>query len=197
MKRSLGTGIGLVAVLLTATLVLRRPGSHSRDVSAARPGMIVFRDGDETDPREHGRPVALVAAAPGVPDQVFRDAFSHVRPARGGSPTPARARANKKVLMQALGPYGVTNRRLDEVSDYYRCNRSRGEHWPHTPAAAVAVIQGDSVTGISITNPGSGYSSPPRVRVAGYPQVRVTAHLALGTDLRTNGRITALRLVNP
>jgi len=32
-------------------------------------------------------------------------------------PTPSAARDNKKVLMDALGPYGISNERLDEVSN--------------------------------------------------------------------------------
>ncbi len=186
----------IVAVIVAVGVVRERPGLDPQDVDEASDGTIIFRGGDETDKRDHGRPVALIAAALGVPDQVFRDAFSNVRPARGAGPTEARARANKKVLMDALGQYGITNRRLDEVSDYYRYNRSRGEHWPHTPATAVAVIRGDTVTDVRITNPGSGYSSPPRVIVAGHPQVKAVAQLAFGTDFRTNGSIKSLTIVS-
>src|ERR1051325_7086572 len=75
---------------------------------------VVFSGGHETDPRDHGRPVVLVAGALGVQPQVFRDAFSHVRPApRGTEPDPRQVRENKAALMSALGRYGVTNDRLD------------------------------------------------------------------------------------
>ena len=89
---------------------------------------VVFTGGHETDPRDRGRPVALVAAALGVPADVFREAFTHVRPAPAGTqPDPEAVRRNKDALMAALAPYGVTNDRLDAVSNHYRYVRSRGE----------------------------------------------------------------------
>ena len=60
---------------------------------------VVFSEGHDTDPRDHGRPVALVAGALGVTSEVFRDAFSRVHPAgpdRG--PSPEEARANKAAV---------------------------------------------------------------------------------------------------
>ena len=66
-------------------------------------GTVVFRGGYETDPRDKGRPVVLIASALGVKPEVFRDAFSKVKPARNGQPTPEHARANKQVLDAYLG----------------------------------------------------------------------------------------------
>ena len=78
---------------------------------------VVFSGGHDTVPVDHGRPVVLIAAALGVKDEVFREAFSHVHPAGPGSggPTGEEARANKAALMKALGKYGITNERLDAV----------------------------------------------------------------------------------
>ena len=69
--------------------------------------------------------------------------------------------------MAALAPYGVTNERLDTVSNYYRYVRSRGELWPTQPAAAYALVRRGVVTGYVVTSGGSGYSSPPIVTVPG------------------------------
>ncbi len=69
-----------------------RPPARSFSAVAMKP-IRVTADG----------PVALIAAALGVESQVFRDAFSGVHPARGRGPTDAEARANKQVLMAALG----------------------------------------------------------------------------------------------
>src|SRR4051812_47520904 len=90
-------------------------------VSRARPGdefPVTFTGGHDTDPRDGGRPVVLVAAGLGVPPEVFREAFRGVTPARNGRPSAEEARRNKEALMKVLGPRGVTNDRLDEVSNY-------------------------------------------------------------------------------
>src|SRR5580700_7405375 len=81
---------------------------------------LTISAGHQTDQRDHGRPVILIAAALGVPADVFREAFTHVTPApRGTEPDPAQVRRNKAALMGALAPYGVTNELLDRVSTYY------------------------------------------------------------------------------
>ena len=101
---------------------------------------LIFSGGHETDPRDHGRPVILIAAALKVPPEVFREAFSHVHPAGPGSggPTDAEARANKHALMDALGKYGVTDEILNEVSNRYRYRSGAGELWPTHEAAGYA-----------------------------------------------------------
>src|SRR5262249_3813438 len=130
---------------------------------------ITFSEGHETDPRDHGRPVILIASALGVAPEVFREAFSHVHPAgpnRNG-PTDEEARANKAALMSALGKYGVTNDRLNEVSNYYRYMGVKGQMWKIKPAVANALVQNGVVTGYEIVDGGAGYSSPPQVTVPG------------------------------
>ena len=172
-----------------------RPRDDER-AEPAQPGDVVFRGGYETDRRDGGRPVALIDAALGVKPQVFRDAFSRVTPARGGDgPSPALARRNKQVLMDALGKHGITNDRLDEVSNFYRYRPEGGELWRHAPARATAVIEDGRVTGLRITSAGYGYLTPPRVTVAGHEDIRIEATLGFSTDLRKNGRVTELKIV--
>lgn len=153
---------------------------------------VSISGGYDTDPRDHGRPVVLVAAALGVPDEVFRETFTHVTPSRNGPPTGEQARKNKEALMRGLGKYGVTNDRLDEVSNYYRYRRDHGEMWKHVPAAAYATVKDGVITGVTLTNPGAGYSSMPTFTVPGPPEVQIKATLAYGKDLPTNGSIKDL-----
>lgn len=152
---------------------------------------ITFTGGHETFGPDRGRPVVLVAGALGVPPEVFRKVFSGVHPAGPGSggPTDGEARANKQVLMQGLAPYGVTDDRLNTVSNYYRYVRSRGEMWPTTPAAATATIENGAVKSITITNPGNGYSSPPQAAIEGMPDVKLAVTLSFDTDFKKNGAI--------
>lgn len=178
-----------------------RPQRDQNDGPAQAPaalnavvGTVVITGGYETDARDQGRPVALIAAALGVKPQVFRDAFSKVKPSRNGHPTEARATSNKKVLLDTLGKHGVSNERLDEVSNYYRYQPGRGKLWKQTPASATAITQEGKVTGFKITNPGSGYLTPPRVTVAGHPDLRIKATLRFSKDLRTNGSIASLMI---
>src|SRR6185503_1032034 len=102
---------------------------------------ITFTGGHDTDPRDRGRPVVLVAAGLGVKPEVFREAFSGVTPSKNGPPSGAQARQNKAALLKVLGPLGVTNERLDEVSDFYRYQPQRGDLWRHTPAKAFAILE--------------------------------------------------------
>jgi hypothetical protein len=157
--------------------------------SAVTTGAVVFEGGFETDPRDGGRPVALIAAALGVTSDLFRDVFRGVTPARGGGPTASQARANKRVLLDGLGKHGVTNERLDEVSDYYRYQPQSGNRWKHRPATAVAVIADNKVTAIKILDAGAGYLTPPRVKVSGFPMAKFDTQINFSTDLQRNGSI--------
>jgi hypothetical protein len=182
------------------------PAQQDGDATKAPPGAlkdedpshraVTFTGGYETDPVDHGRPVVLIAAALKVPSEVFRKAFSNVKPAGPGQePEPAQVRLNKQTLMRSLGPYGITDERLNEVSNYYRYSSSKGEMWRNTPATAYATVRDGVVTGFTMTNPGSGYSSPPKISVAGMPDVAATATLSFGTDFKTNGSIKEITLV--
>lgn len=158
-------------------------------------GTVVFRGGYETDPRDGGRPVALIAAALDVDPQVFRDAFSNVRPSSFGPPSPMRADANKRILMDALSKYGITNDRLDEVSNYYRYRPEAGETWPRTQAKAMAVIEDGIVTEIVVTDPGHGYLTVPNISVAGFDDVTVDLKIGFSTDFEQNGQIRDLKIL--
>jgi len=165
-------------------------------MSQATTRKIIITDGHETIPIDHGRPVELIANALGVTPEVFRDAFSGVTPAENGPPSPSHAKANKQILMNKLGPYGVTNEQLDEVSDFYRYRPQSGEIWQHKPAVATATIKNGEVTGISIVDGGFGYSTPPNIQITGHEGVRVKAEIEFTSDLKTNGRIKTLTIID-
>jgi len=142
--------------------------------------------------------VGLIAAALGVSTDVFRQAFSGVTPAAGGrQPEAGQVRRNKNALLRVLGPYGITNDRLDEVSNYYRYRPGQGELWRHRPAAAVATIRDGMVTGFTITDPGAGYSSVPVISVHGTPSAALDVKIKFGTDLESNGSIDAITIQRP
>jgi len=154
---------------------------------------VVFSGGHETDPQDRGRPDILIAAALGVPTEVFRDAFKQVHPAPAGTePDPDQVRKNKAALMGALGPYGVTDDRLNTVSNYYRYSRSKGEMWRTQEATAYAIISSGAVTSIVILNGGSGYSSPPAVSVPGYKLSGASAELTFSKSFEENGSVNGI-----
>ena len=157
---------------------------------------IVFAEGHETDPVDRGRPVVLVAGALGVAPEVFREAFSHVHPAGpdSGGPTGDEARQNKRALMSALGKFGITNDRLDTVSNRYRYVRSHGELWPVKPAAGVALVKNGVVTGIEITEGGFGYSSPPTVTVPNAKPFTCEVKLGFAKAFEHNGAVAGVTI---
>jgi hypothetical protein len=103
-------------------------------------------------------------------------------------------RKNKEALLGALSRYGVTNERLDTVSDYYRYVRSRGELWPTKSAAAYAVVENGKIVRFVVTDGGSGYSSPPKVTVPGFEDVAAKVKLSFGKEFETNGSIATITL---
>jgi len=153
---------------------------------------VTFTGGYDTDQRDRGRPVVLIAAALGVPTETFRRAFSGVTPARGSGPTQEEARRNKDALMSVLEPLGVTNDRLDEVSNYYRYRREQGEMWRNTPAEGYAIVSKGKIVGLKITNAGSGYSSTPTISIPGFESLTTTVTLKYTKDFDTNGSISEL-----
>ncbi|RYG57492.1 hypothetical protein EON80_28195, partial [bacterium] len=172
----------IVAVLALATtgvsIALVTQAAPSKPVTDGKV-QVVFSGGHETEGRDRGRPVVLIAGALGVPAEVFREAFSGVRPAHGRGPTEEEARANKDALLRVLGPYGITNERLDEVSNYYRYRREAGEMWPTEDAVAYAILKHGKITGFEVTSGGSGYSSTPRIELPGTPALDASVNLAL------------------
>jgi hypothetical protein len=157
---------------------------------------ITISGGHATDPRDKGRPVVLIASALGIPSEVFREAFSGVTPAGlERNPTPEEAQRNKAALLKVLSPYGITNDRLDEVSNYYRYNGQQSKTWRVTPATVKAIETDGVVTGIQILNPGAGYSSTPTITVKG-PKGTVTAVTTVSytQDFKTNGSLASVTL---
>ena len=169
------------------------PGPVVRNPDGSERIPLSFRGGHETDPVDRGRPVALVAGALGVAPEVFRDAFSKVRPAPSGtSPTPEHARRNKAVLMAALGPLGLTSEEIDRASSRYRYVPGRGELWPVKAAAGHAIVKDGVLRSVVITEPGSGYNAPPAVTVPGHPGLTLEAKVKFSRDLDENGSISAV-----
>ena len=149
---------------------------------------VTITGGLDTDPADNGRPVVLVAAALGVPTEVFREAFSGVTPAGAGNDvSEERAQQNKAALLAVLAPYGVTNDQLDVASNFYRYNGSAGETWQHEEAT-VTFSNGT----FTIANAGYGYSSPPTITLSNGQTA--TATLAYVTDTATNGSIASITL---
>jgi hypothetical protein len=181
------TGIGVLAVSIGLGSAACDAGEKKVPVS--------FSSGHEIGTKDYGRPIVLIAAALGVKPEVFREAFSGVTPARGRGPTGDEARRNKAALLKVLAPHGVTNERLDEVLDYYRFRPERGELWPTTAAKADAIVVDGKIRRIVITDPGSGYCSPPDIKVEGFPDAEFKATLALGKNLKKNGAIAAVEIV--
>jgi hypothetical protein len=158
---------------------------------------VTFSGGHETDRRDGGRPVVLVAAGLGVKPEVFREAFRGVTPARDGKPTAEEARRNKEALLKVLKPHGVTNERLDEVSDYYRYRREKGELWPTKPAKAHAIVENGQIKQIVVTEPGAGYNSIPSATVKGLEKIPLKVNVRFGTDLKSNGSISSVEVTPP
>ena len=156
---------------------------------------VQISGGHDIGKNDYGRPVVLIAAALGVEPDVFREAFSGVTPARGRGPTGDEARKNKAALMKVLAPHGVTNDRLDEVSDYYRFQPQSGKIWTNKPAKAHAVVVDGKVARIVVTEPGSGYCTPPKIVVPGYEKDTFAAKLGLSKDLKKNGRIASIEIL--
>lgn len=153
---------------------------------------VTLSGGHETDSRDGGRPVVLVAGGLGVKPEVFREAFRGVTPARDGRPTPEEARRNKEALLKVLKPHGVTNERLDEVSDYYRYRPQKGELWPTAAAKAEAIVEAGKIKRIVVTQTGSGYSSPPTAEIPGFEKVSLQVTLHFDKNLKRNGSIAAI-----
>jgi hypothetical protein len=194
---SIGRRIAIGAV--GASVALGGVGAAGTTVAArsveSRVVKLRITGGHATDARDNGRPVVLIAAALGVPTEVFRTAFASVTPAAGGTePDPEQVQRNKAALLAILAPYGVTNERLDAVSNHYRYLASAGEKWTHAAATAQATVRGGKVVAVKLLSGGAGYSSTPKITVPGLPDAAVKATIAYGTDLSTNGAVATLKL---
>jgi len=201
----------LCAVLAVTVLATAGCGSYNNGQAQAAPQTssasddpassaitrlpVVISGGHDTDPRDHGRPVILVAGGLGVAPEVFRDAFSGVQPvAPGSQPDQARAQQNKAVLLAALRQYGITNEQLDAVSDYYRYQPGTGALWPIRAAVITATVKAGTVTSFEVTDGGAGYSSQPSISVPGAACGPVAVKLSYSRDLAKNGAIDSVTL---
>jgi hypothetical protein len=201
--------VSLVLFTLGSLLVGQTSAPATTPASIA----VTLSGGHETDPRDRGRPVMLIGNALGVTPEVFREAFSRVQPAAGGAePDPQQVQANKRVLLEALSKYGVTNERLDEVSNYYRYpppppppGQGRGNRggppgpgdasiWKHKDAVVTATVVNGKVTGFTIKDAGAGYTTPPKVSVAGFADLKVKVTLHFDKDLAKNGSIESIKI---
>ena len=185
MTRSLN----ILALALAATSPVACRANISEEHLA-----LSFSGGHLTDPRDHGRPVVLIAAALGVPTDVFRKAFSGVTPARNHAPSGDEQRQNKQALLAVLGPYGITNEQLDSVSDNYRYRPEDGDLWRHQSAEGYAIVIKGRVKAIKLTNPGYGYTSAPNARILGLNGTAPIVKLRFSRDLSTNGSIASITL---
>lgn len=186
----------IIAFALTALAALTVQGQTAAPADGVTRVPVTFSGGHVTDPRDHGRPVVLIGSALGVTAEIFRDAFSGVHPVGPGKGGPSReeAQANKKVLMDKLGKYGITNDRLDEVSNFYRYPPGSRDLWKHTAAEANALVKNGVITGFEIIKPGAGYTTPPTVSVPGVTGVNARTEIAFGKNFETNGSIAAIKL---
>lgn len=192
IKRRRPTKVAWVAASVMFGMANQLSRSEAADRSDRAP--VTISGGHDLGKNDYGRPVPLIAAALGVQPDVFRKAFSGVTPARGRQPSGSEARKNKEALLKVLAPHGVTNERLDEVSNYYRFRPQRGELWPTKAAKAHAVIDKGRITRIVVDSPGSGYSSPPRVNVEGFPNAQFDVALSFSTDFDKNGAIKSIKI---
>jgi len=191
LRAMLFTSIAVAACLLGGNSAQAEPSALPADVTRVA---VVFSGGHDTEGVDHGRPVVLIAAALGVKTEVFREAFSHVHPAGPGSggPSDAEARQNKAALMNALGKYGITNERLNEVSNFYRYASWNGGIWKNTPATANALVKNGAVVGYEITSGGAGYTTPPTISVPNIKAPAPKVDLSFGKDTQSNGAVSAI-----
>ncbi|MEA2492205.1 MAG: hypothetical protein QOJ29_116 [Thermoleophilaceae bacterium] len=185
----------LQATLVAAAACVAAAGVASASTSTrSRTVNVQIAGGHATKAVDSGRPVVLVAAGLGVPESVFREAFSHVSPAPAGSePDPAQVNRNKAALLKVLRPYGVTNDALDRASNHYRYNRPAGESWPHTAAIVKATVANGHMTAVRIVRAGSGYTSAPSLRVPGVSD-KLKGRLGFSKRFAANGRLVSVSL---
>ncbi len=117
------------------------------------------------------------------------------RPAAAARPA-RKQRRNKEALMKVLGPLKVTNDRMDEVANYYRFRPQKGELWPTKPAEAYAVVDGGKIKEIVVTEPGSGYNTPPKATIDGFKNIRLEAKIKYDKDLKKNGGIESVEITS-
>jgi hypothetical protein len=182
------TALNSILIMLFAALMTNTSRAEETKVP------VTFSGGHELSKNDFGRPINLMAAGLGVKPDEFRKAFSGVTPARGRGPTGAEQRRNKEALMKVLAPLGVTNDRMDEVANYYRFRPQNGELWPTKNAEAYALVDDGKIKKIVVTEPGSGYNTPPKATIGGFKSIRLEAKIKYDINLKKNGGIEEVTL---
>lgn len=182
----------------TSTPVVETKNTETTSASetSINDGSVVVQisGGHETKPQDGGRPDILIAGALGIPEQVFRDAFSHVTPEPNGANIPSVAQANKSQLLPRLASYGITDPQLNRVMNYYRYVPQQGGLWPTTPAVVKAEIENGKVVSFTIVSGGSGYTSVPTIIVPGIGTVATDIQFGFSSDFTQNGTIKSIRV---
>jgi hypothetical protein len=94
--------------------------------------------------------------------------------------------------MNALGKYGITDDRLNAVSNFYRYPPGRGNLWKNRPATANALVKNGAVIGYEITDAGAGYTTAPAVTVPTIAGATAKGEIAFGKDMETNGSVSGI-----
>jgi hypothetical protein len=186
------SSVKIFAFALTTSTLIASMSARAEETKVA----VAFSGGHELGKNDYGRPINLMAAGLSVKPDEFRKAFSGVTPARGRGPTGDEQRRNKQALMKVLAPLGVSNERMDEVANYYRFRPQNGELWPIKPAEAYAVVDGGKITRIVVTEPGTGYNTPPKATVEGFKNVRLETKVRYDTDLKKNGGVESIEVAS-
>ena len=84
--------------------------------------MLILLSTPAAADNDPNRPTNLIASDLGVTEAVFKTCFMDVQPAGDKSPSGARQRMNKAILLPCLQDSNpaITNARLDAVMDKYR-----------------------------------------------------------------------------
>jgi hypothetical protein len=69
--------------------------------------------------------------------------------------------------------------------------------WKTTPAKAHAVVEDGKIKQIVVTDPGSGYSTPPKATVQGMENVKLKVVVRFVKDLKKNGAIESVKIEAP
>ncbi|NQZ84340.1 MAG: hypothetical protein HRU03_01360 [Nanoarchaeales archaeon] len=153
--------------------------------------LIDINGGYELDLEDKGRPTKLISEGLGISQEQFQYAFSFVTPAGAGrSPTKEEEEKNKIALMNVLEPLGISNDKLDEVSNYYRYRTEVNKKWRHVEAELYAVIIDGVVVSVEITNKGAGYTSKPSLSIEGFEDVELVPVISFSTHLESNGELS-------
>ena len=115
----------------------------------------------------------------------------------GSEPDPQQVMRNKRACSyRPLGPYGVNNDRHGYSVGSLPLRAQPRRHVADDAGEGVCDrVRDGVVTGVTFTDGGSGYSSPPAVSISGMPNVKVTATLSFDADFKKNGAVKELTVL--